>query len=98
MLAVDARLSTPIEASALLAGLPPADRTYRYDPPELDSWGVVAPAGAVVDEVVWGVRGLAVVIVRAAGGDSVVRVRGFEPMDAARWIDGFVRFVAIPEH
>jgi hypothetical protein len=97
VIAIDVWPPKPIDAAALLAELPPPDRSYRYEPAELDTWGVVPPAGAAVDEVVWGARGLALVMVRGAPGDEVVRMRGFEPMPADRWIEGFVQFFAIPE-
>jgi len=94
---VDAWLEPPLDVARLLERLPATALTYRYRAVERELWGVSAYVDAVVEEMVWGSRGLALIIVRAHSGGAVVRVRGFQPMASSLWIDGFVKFDAIPE-
>lgn len=78
------------------AFLPPPELTYLYEAQERETWEMEAPADAFVEEIVWGSLGLSAVIVRA-DVDAVVRLRGFVPMPSDVWIDGYVKFAAIPE-
>jgi hypothetical protein len=94
---VDAWLVRPPDSAELLGRLPPVERTHRYEMVERELWSVTEVPDAVVEEMVWGSRGLSAVLVRTGSAESILRVRGFEPMDANQWIDGFLRFVAIPE-
>jgi hypothetical protein len=94
---LDVCLVPPLDASSVLGSLPKAERTQRHRPVDRELWEIPASSDSVVEELVWGSRGLSVVIVRGGPVDTAVRLRGFTPMAAAKWIDGFVRFVAIPE-
>ena len=81
---------------AMLGHLPPPERAYVFGAVDREQWEVAAPSDSVVEEAVWGSRGLSVVIARGASAVEVVRVRGFEPMASNQWIDGFVKFTAVP--
>lgn len=94
---LDAWLAPPLNAASLLESLPTAERRYRYEPVDRELWGITVSPDAIVEEAVWGSHGLSVVIVRGTLPETIVRVRGFEAMAPDQWIDGFVRFVAIPE-
>jgi hypothetical protein len=87
--------ATP-NAMHVLAALPTPEANYTYGGVDRETWQIRAPDKAVVEELVWGSRGLAVVTVRAAAL-SIARVRGFHPMRSDLWIEGFVKFAARPE-
>lgn len=76
----------------LRAALRDPELTYRYLADDLAWAELAAPPGGSVDELIYGTRGLALLVARDAGGTaSVIRVRGFVPMPPARYLDEYVR-------
>lgn len=89
---VDLLPAPPLQPGPLRAALRDPELTYRYLADDLAWAELAAPPGGSVDELIYGTRGLALLVARDAGGTaSVIRVRGFVPMPPARYLDEYVR-------
>ena len=89
---VDLLPSPPMAPESLRAALGDPDLTYRYLADDLAWAELAAPPGGSVNELVYGARGLAVLVSHDASGTaSVIRLRGFAPMPSADYLDDHVR-------
>lgn len=79
-------------SNSAVTQLPAAEATYAYKPADREKWEITAPPGSVVEETIWGSRGLSLAVVRGDDGPEVVRARGFVPMSSRKWLDNFIKF------
>lgn len=89
----------PGDAGSMLAGLGEPERIYRYseEDPALEAAKPRVPEGSVVEEAIYGARGLSIVYARESTGASrVLFLRGYVPMDADAVIDEYVRLEPRP--
>ena len=84
--------SSGLDPGPLQSALGNPDATFRYGEEERAYWDLAEPAGGTLEEVVYGTRGVALLVSHDAGGAAtVVRLRGFASMPAARYLDDYVR-------
>jgi hypothetical protein len=90
---VEVALEPALPAAPLLARLGDPETRFRYaDEPELGPGELTPPAGGSFEELVYGARGLAVLLARdAAGVTTAVRLRGFDSVPSERYLDDYVR-------
>jgi hypothetical protein len=87
----------PLAAAPLEATLGRVDASFRYGEEELAYWNLDAPPGGALEEQVYSARGLSLLVARDARGvATAIRIRGFTPMAAERYLDDYVRLQPEP--
>ena len=90
---IDVKPSSAPDAAALLATLGAPAATHVYSVEDRAAANLPAPRGGAIEETIYADQGLAVAVAREPSGRVVVmRVRGFKPMPAKRYLDEYVRF------
>jgi len=91
---VDVSFTTPPGAEPLLRELGEPETTFPYSDEVRRALKLPSPAGGSLEEAIYASRGLSLVLARDASGHAnVLRLRGFRPMPAKRYVADFLRLV-----
>jgi hypothetical protein len=89
---IDVSLTMPPDAGPLLGELGSPETAFHYSDEVRRAWRLHAPAGGSLEEAIYASRGLSLVLARAASGHAtVLRLRGFTPMPAKRYVGDYLR-------
>jgi hypothetical protein len=89
---VDVRFTMPLSAEPLLCELGEPETAFRKADELRRAWNLQAPAGTSLEEAIYPSRGLSLVLARdAEGGATLLRLRGFRPMPAKRYVTDYLR-------
>jgi hypothetical protein len=89
---VDVRFTTPLGAVPILRELGDPETTFHYTDEVRRAWDLHPPAGGALEEAIYASRGLSLVLARDASGHvNALRLRGFRPMPAKRYVTDYLR-------
>ena len=89
---VDVGFTTPLAAVPLLRELGEPETTFHYSDEVRRAWNLPSPAGGSLEEAIYASRGLSLVLARDASDHvDVLRLRGFRPMPAKRYVTDYLR-------
>jgi hypothetical protein len=89
---IDVRPFEQLPGAALLPSLGAPDLIFEYSEEERTDWGFARPAQGAIQEVIFGSRGLALVLVPdGVGQRDVARLRGFRPMLGRDYVSSILR-------
>lgn len=89
---VDVRFTTPLAAAPILRELGEPETTFPYTDEARRAWNLHPPVGEALEEAIYASRGVSLVLARDASGQvNMLRLRGFRPMPAKRYVTDYLR-------